>query len=133
MTETTASEVVQRFHAAMLQWDEDVMREVLHEEAELHQPPALPYGGIYRGHEEMFALWKRIMGLLDGSTASVEYSLAGDEVVAAVAHTKTLRSGRDALVSEDYLVRDGRISRIRVFWFDPSPLIDDFTATEGTA
>lgn len=122
----TALDVVQRFHQAMLNWDEVAMRELIHSDAELHQPDLLPYGGIYRGPDEMLALWTQIMNLLDGATASVEYVLSDRERVSAVARSKTTASGRDALVSEDYLVRDGRIDRIRVFWFDPTPLIDDF-------
>ena len=41
-----AKAVVERFYGAIGAWDEETLRAVLHEDAELHQPPTLPYGGL---------------------------------------------------------------------------------------
>jgi ketosteroid isomerase-like protein len=117
----SATSVVERFHAAMMAWDEEALRSLLHEDAELHQPPTLPYGGIYRGPAEMMKLWKNVVLPLANSTATyVDSTIAdGDHVVVIAGSTM---NDKPVLACEDYLVRDGKIARIRMFWFDPTPV-----------
>jgi ketosteroid isomerase-like protein len=116
--------VMERFYAAITQLDEAALREVFHDDAELHQPPNLPYGGIYRGVGEMVQLWRTVViPLADLSTAFLDSMVIDGEHAVTIGGMNMATSGAPSLVCEDYLVRDGKISRIRVFWFDPSPVI----------
>ena len=42
----------------------------------------------------------------------------------AVVIAGSKRKGKPTLACEDYLVRDGQIVRIRMFWFDPTPVAE---------
>jgi ketosteroid isomerase-like protein len=124
VTDTEATrEVIKRFYAAIAGWDEDELRAVVHQDAELHQPPTLPYGGVYRGLEEMMPLWKNIvLPSGDKGNAYVDSMIVeGDRAVVIAGNT---RDGKPSLACEDYLVRDGQIVRIRMFWFDPTPVVE---------
>ncbi len=126
-TEPTAEQVtketMERFYAAIMSWDEAALAEVVDENAELHQPPTVPYGKIYRGRKEMMELWKNtILPLADDGTAFVDNMIFGGEFAVVIAGAKM--DGKDTLASEEYHVRDGRIVRIRMFWWDPSPVAE---------
>ena len=119
----SAKAVLERFYAAMMAWDEDELRAVLHEDAELHQPPTLPYGGVYRGPDEMMKLWKNvILPLANPEATYVDCMIADGDHVAVIAGSAM--NEKPVLACEDYLVRDGRIARIRMFWFDPRPVAE---------
>lgn len=115
--------VVERFYAALAGWDEDAVRACLHEDAELHQSPALPFGGVYRGADAMMPLWKDVvLRLADPESFRMEGFYVDGEVAVVVASAKAVIEGEAVLSCEEYTVRDGRIARIRVFWFDPAPV-----------
>ena len=116
-------ETIERFYAAIMEWDEDAVREVVDENAELHQPPTVPYGKIYRGPQEMMGVWKNvILPLADSGTAYVDNMIIEGEFAAVIAGAKM--DGKDTLACEEYHVRDGRIVRIRMFWWDPAPVAE---------
>jgi ketosteroid isomerase-like protein len=118
--------VMERFYAAVVALDEPALRELVHEDAELHQPPNLPYGGIYRGVSEMLELWKTVViPLADVTTAFVDSMVIEGGHAVAIAGANMARSGNPSLACEDYLVRDGKIARIRMFWYDPTPVIEE--------
>ena len=125
-TETTRA-VIERFYAAIGAWDEDALRAVVHPDAELHQPPTLPYGGVYRGPDEMMPLWKNVI-LPSGDPGEFYMDSTIVEGDHAVVIAGSKRGGKPTLACEDYLVRDGQIVRIRMFWFDPTPVAE---ATAG--
>jgi ketosteroid isomerase-like protein len=126
--ETTRT-VMERFYAAVVQLDEAALRELVHEDAELHQPPNLPYGGVYRGVAEMLELWRTVViPLADVRTAFVDSMVIEGGHAVAIAGANMARSGAPSLACEDYLVRDGKIARIRMFWFDPTPVIEEALA-----
>lgn len=131
----TTKQVLERFHAAIMSWDTSELAAVVDENAELHQPPNLPYGGIYRGREQMMELWKNvILPMAEPGTSFLDNMIFDGEYAAVIAGGKM--KGKDTLVCEDYHVRDGRIVRIRVFWHDPTPVVEAataFAASSGTA
>jgi ketosteroid isomerase-like protein len=119
----TTKQVLERFYAAVMGWDEAALLELVDENAELHQPPTLPYGKIYRGRDEMMEVWKDvILPLAETGTAHVDNMIVQGEYAAVVAGGKM--RGKDTLACEEYHVRDGRIVRIRMFWFDPTPVAE---------
>jgi ketosteroid isomerase-like protein len=117
--------VIERFYASLGSWDEDAIRACLHEDAELHQPPTLPYGGVYRGPDAMMELWKNIvLRLSEPGTAYIDSMIVDGDKAIVIAGSNKAGSGKPTLACEDYLVRDGRIARIRMFWFDPMPVAE---------
>ena len=90
---------------------------------------------IVHGRDEMMELWKNvILPMAESGTAFVDNMIFDGEYAAVIAGGKMM--GKDTLVCEDYHVRDGRIVRIRVFWHDPSPVVEAanaFAASSGTA
>lgn len=116
-------QVLERFYAAVLSWDEPALVELVDEHAELHQPPTLPYGKVYRGREELMEVWKNVvLPLAEVSTAFVDTMIIDGEHAAVISGAKM--SGKDTLACEEYHVRDGRIVRIRMFWYDPTPVAE---------
>jgi ketosteroid isomerase-like protein len=127
----TTKQVLERFYTAVLGWDEAALTELVDENAELHQPPTLPYGKVYRGREEMMEIWKNvILRLGEPNTAFVDNMIVQGEYAAVIAGGKM--RGKDALACEEYHVRDGRIVRIRMFWFDPTPVAEAANALAAT-
>ena len=123
----TPKAVVQRFYAAIGAWDEEGLRLVLHEDAELHQPPTLPYGRIYRGPDEMMELWQSTILKLHDPDSFVLECMAEDGEHVVVIATATMQ-GKPVAATEQYTVRDGRIARIRMFWYDPNPVAEAVAA-----
>ena len=92
---------------------------VLHPEIEIHEPDALPFGGTYRGTEEILGFMGKAAQVLAPGQLEVEHLVAeGDHVVAVI--RLGLQSGGDARVTEHWLMRDGKAVEVRVFWFDPT-------------
>jgi ketosteroid isomerase-like protein len=123
-TDTTRA-VLERFYAAIGAWDEYELLAVLHEDAEVHQPACLPYGGVYRGPEQLFKLWKEIvLPMVDPATVHLDsMTVEGDRAV-VIAGGDLNATGRPVLACEEYVVRDGRIATIRMFWQDPTPVAE---------
>jgi ketosteroid isomerase-like protein len=114
-------EVLDRFYAAVINWDEDELVKLVADDAELHQPPTLPYGKIYRGRDELMELWKNVvLPLAEAGTTFVDNMIIDGEFAAVVAGGDM--NGKKTLACEEYHVRNGQIVRIRMFWYDPTPV-----------
>jgi len=97
---------------------------VIHENAEVHEPPCLPYGGSYRGHGAIGSLAIHIGKFLDLSTLKVDHMLAEGDLVLASVRVKT-RSGNEIEMLEQSRVRNGKIVDLRIFYFDPTVLLKE--------
>jgi ketosteroid isomerase-like protein len=95
---------------------------VLDPAIEVHEPPCLPYGGSFSGIQEVLGMFGKAGPYLDSSQMVVEQLVAdGDRVVAVL--KMPLRDGSGAaLMSEHWLLRDGKAVELRVFWEDPTIL-----------
>jgi uncharacterized protein len=117
--------VIDRFYASLKTWDEEAIRSCLHDDAELYQPPTLPYAGVYRGPDAMMDLWKNtILRLAEPGSGYIDSIIVDDDKAVVIAGSRRAGSGKSTLACEHYLVRDGRIARIRMFWFDPRPVAE---------
>jgi len=91
----------------------------LHPDVEVHEPPCLPYGGVYRGQREVIGMMREAAAhLAPGKLAIRELIAEGDSVVALL--TLGLRDGSDALVTEVWRLRDGKAAALEVSWYDPT-------------
>lgn len=91
----------------------------LHPEIELHEPDPLPYGGTYRGQEEIITFMKKAAEVMEPGKLEIDELVAeGDRVVSLI--RLGLKSGDEVLLTEHWLFRDGKAVELRVFWFDPT-------------
>lgn len=91
----------------------------------LHEPESLPYGGTYRGLDEIGAAVNDIAQRLDLSSLRVEKLLGDDEMVVALVRgtwrgdngTKT-----DVYLSEWFKFAGGKVVEVRAFYWDSAAM-----------
>ncbi|MFI6092822.1 nuclear transport factor 2 family protein [Streptomyces sp. NPDC051218] len=97
----------------------------------MHQAPALPYGGTWRGHDGM----ARFLLAMAEAWASFEIGeqefLATGEtaVVHTQVHARTRATGRELAfpVLQTITVRAGRITEVRPFYWDTAAIVAAMT------
>ncbi|MFC3449267.1 nuclear transport factor 2 family protein [Amycolatopsis speibonae] len=92
----------------------------------LHQADALPYGGIWRGHEGMERFF-RAMGHTWEVFDMVEQSFLSETrplVVLTHVHVRARATGRelDFPILQTITVEDGRITEVRPFYWDTAAI-----------
>jgi len=97
-------------------------------DVELHQADALPYGGVWRGHEGMTQFFL-LMGEVWESFHMVEQQfLATGEtaVVLTQVRARARASGRELgfPILQAITVRNGRITEVRPFYWDTRAIAD---------
>ena len=85
---------------------------------------SLPMAGVYRGKTALQDLYTRVMGMMDVAGLEIRETTVGDEFAVTLvdfvfADPKLAR----AEVAEMFRFRDGKISEIRPFYFDPAPIL----------
>ena len=116
--------VVQRFYEYLIAGDFVSVLNCLHQDVEIHEPGCLPYGGVYRGHDGAKKLFSVAPTMLDIRVFDIEALVADGGRVVGFIRTAAAGSGESVLVAEESLVKDGKIVRVRVFQFDPMPVIN---------
>ncbi|WP_236005330.1 nuclear transport factor 2 family protein [Amycolatopsis pittospori] len=92
----------------------------------LHQADSLPYGGIWRGHEDMERFFVAmsdawdVFDMLEQSFLSVTSPL----VVLTRVHVRSRATGRelDFPILQTITVEDGRITEVRPFYWDTAAI-----------
>ncbi|GAB2458862.1 nuclear transport factor 2 family protein [Jatrophihabitans fulvus] len=105
----------------------------LHDDLVLDEPPFLPYGGIHHGRDGFLAVMKGASALLDLPSVRVESVVADGERAVRIMSLRLLDSGAPVRIAEEITVRDGKIATIRVYWFDPEPLLAVLAQRRATA
>lgn len=124
MTDTdNTRDIVTRFYEHMAAGNFTEVLASFHDEAEIHEPECLPYGGVYRGIEGVKQLFSRAAQYIDTRVFSVEVVCAQGERAVTVLHTATRGQRVPVTVAEQVELRDGKLWRVRVFLFDPTVVI----------
>lgn len=88
----------------------------------LHQAEALPYGGIWRGHEGMEGFFLAMSQVWESFDMAEQEFLATGEtaVVLTQVHARARATGRELSfpILQTIRVKDGRISEVRPFYWD---------------
>jgi ketosteroid isomerase-like protein len=109
--------VVMDMYAAGTRGDVEGMLNLMADEAfVLNEPSFLPYGGTYRTQKGMLEAFTKIAEYLDVSSVEVDHMVAEGDRVFAVSYAVDRGSGERVLAAEEYLVRDGKIVEMRVFY-----------------
>ncbi len=127
-----AREVVKRFYAGGAHGEITGFRDELADDFELFVPPQLPWGGTF-DKTQYIALLPRVAEVLDFSRMTyLSLTAEGGHVVALI--DIGVRGTQSSIViSEHWDVVDGKAVRLRVAYFDPTPLLDRIAAATANA
>lgn len=91
----------------------------------LHEPPFLPYGGVYVGHAGFTRAFGAVVERLDLSRLKIERKVAQDDRVFAVVRIPA-HAGGEVVLAEEWCVRDGKAVEIHIYFHDSAsmPLSD---------
>jgi ketosteroid isomerase-like protein len=103
------------------------------EDVEINESPALPYGGVYRGHDGVrrhaaafMQVWARLQPVR-GAEMDPKFADLDDDTVVAVFRHRAVAPRTGARLDTPqvgvYELRDGRVCRSRMFHFDPNELV----------
>jgi hypothetical protein len=81
----------------------------------VEEPGFLPYGGKYHGPQGLAELVGKIGAYLDLSSVRLDYLVADGARVIGIMRVKQVGTGEDVLLAEEYTIRDGKVSRLRIF------------------
>jgi len=112
--------IVQTIYNAMASGDVGTVLELIDENIVCYESPSLPYGKVYRGHNELKALFEPVNTYLAIEKIKIDYLIADGERVVAVIRLPVRSSGTEMIVSEHHLVRNGKVVEQRIFFFEPT-------------
>lgn len=109
-------------------------------DVEFHWPPPLPYGGIRRGFNPEGATWTKTWDPLQPTAAERSLSprlvaATADEVVVHW-HQRGLSPAGDRIdtpVLGLYRLRDGKLARAQMFYFDPVAVLNFLAKAANSA
>ena len=84
----------------------------------VREPDSLPYGGTYRGVQELMGMFAKAGPVLDSSRLAIDTLTADEDRVVAVIRIPLRGGDGEALISEHWTMRDGKAVELNVFWFD---------------
>lgn len=94
----------------------------LSEDFELFVPPQLPWGGTFN-KQQYIDLLPRVADTLDFAKMTYLSLTAEGEHVVALIEIGVQGTDTAIIISEHWDVRDGKAVRLRVAYFDPTPLL----------
>lgn len=116
MSEHPNVELMRRGYAAFGGGDFEALNELFAEDIVWHETGRGPLAGDYRGRENVYALFGRLMELTEGSfRLDIHAILADDEHAVALVVANAGRGGREATANQAHVfhLRDGRVTE---FW-----------------
>jgi ketosteroid isomerase-like protein len=132
--------VVRGIFNAIERRDERQFRELCHPACELHWPPSLPYGGTARGLQQEGPTWSDTWRSLQPTAAERRMEprvvAASEEEVVVLWHQRGVTPGGDRLDEEVlglYHVREGKLARAQMFYFDTAALVRFLAQARGQA
>jgi hypothetical protein len=97
--------------------DADTFMAVLDPQVKIHEPPNLPYGGLYEGRESFLQIYEQVIKLADPTQIEL-ISATADAERAVLLMTIPLLSGERFYVTEHWCLTNGLVTDVRVFWFE---------------
>lgn len=124
MTREEMLMVVDQLYAATSVGDFDAAEAFLTDDFVVSEADSLPMAGVYRGKTALRDLYVRVMGMMDIAGLERGETMTGDNF--AVCHVTfqfvdpTLK---EAELLELFRFRDGKVSEIKPYYFDPAPVV----------
>ena len=127
--------VILEIFGAIERRDQQRLVELCHADVEFHWPPVLPYGGTSRGLKTEPPSWGHTWIPLQPTDAERKMDprivAASDDEVVVLWRQRGVSPRGDRLDSPVlalYEIRDGKLARAQMFYFDPTAAVD-FLAT----
>jgi uncharacterized protein len=122
-------DVVLRCFEAVERRDDRQLANLLHPDVEFHWPPSLPYGGAFRGQEALQMqrpTWSETWGPLQPTKSEQAMDprvvAASDAEVVVIWQQRGISPEGERFASPVlglYEVRNGKLARAQMFYFDP--------------
>ena len=103
--------------AAVKGGDVDTFMAALDPQVKIHEPPYLPYGGLYEGRDSFLQIYEQVTKLADPTQIEL-ISATADAERAVILVTIPLLSGERIYITEHWCVTNGLVTDLRVFWFE---------------
>jgi ketosteroid isomerase-like protein len=120
-------ETVMALFTAVEQHDDDALAQICEPDVEFCWPPSLPYGGSVRGlarrGEGWAAYWDWLQPTADLRRLQPRVVAAAGQEVVVLWRQRGLTPAGESLDSEVlglYRVREGKLARAQMFYFDPA-------------
>src|SRR5271170_6058758 len=126
MVDTVSSDskkTVQALYDAAAAGDVERFLGTMHPQFQAKLPGYLPWGGVHNGPDEFKT--NVLLGMastIDLGSLKLQSMFGEGDKVFATATAKALRSGEEFMIGEDWTVKDGKVYRLRLFYFDPTPV-----------
>ena len=120
MSNQTTREVVTTLYDNLTAGNLEGFLACFDDQVEIHEPPCLPYGGVYRGIDGVKRLFSQASQYLDVGAFRIEAVVVDGDRAVGMLHTAARATGKPIEVAEESIVRDGKIVRVRVYLFDPT-------------
>jgi ketosteroid isomerase-like protein/uncharacterized membrane protein YphA (DoxX/SURF4 family) len=134
-TENADMRVILEIFSAIERRDQQRFAELCHSDVEFHWPPVLPYGGTSRGLKTDPPSWGHTWIPLQPTDAERRMDprvvAASDDEVVVLWRQRGITPGGERLDSPVlalYELRDGKLARAQMFYFDPTAVVE-FLAT----
>ncbi len=135
MTDTPSVQVVLAVFAAVERRDDMAFARSCQPDAEFCWPPSLPYGGTVRGPVAVSgrgwqAYWNPLQPTVSQRQLDPRVVAATEEEVVVLWHQRGTTPAVDSIDTEVlglYRVRDGKLARAQMFYFDPAS-VESFLA-----
>ena len=134
-------DVVLRAFKAVEQRDEQGFAELAHPELEFHWPPLFPYGGASRARDAAIrqrptwaSTWAPVQPTEGERRMDPRVVAASDEEVVVLWHQRGVDAAGERFDGEVlglYQVREGKLARAQMFYFDPTGALDFLTRARG--
>jgi ketosteroid isomerase-like protein len=124
MTASTNSsrELMTRMYDSAARADYDDVFACLSEDLVVNEPPFLPYGDTYRGHDGFRNLIGKVTQVLDVAQMRVIRMVAEGDRVIGIIEMPDIATGEQILLAEESLIHDGKVVEITVYFHEPRTL-----------
>jgi ketosteroid isomerase-like protein len=117
--------VVTAMYGAALRGDLAGFFDQIDPEVVTHEPPFLPYGGSYSGLGALQELLgERVAKHLDITRPTIDRVVVDGDRAFTVIRLRCQETDDETLLAEEAVVRAGKVTELRVFYFDTGSLIE---------
>jgi ketosteroid isomerase-like protein len=120
---TTSRDLMTRMYESAAKADYDDVFACLSEDLVVNEPPFLPYGDIYRGHDGFRNLIGKVTQVLDVAQMQVIRMVAEGDRAIGIIEMPDIATGEQILLAEESLIHDGKVVEITVYFHEPRTLL----------
>jgi len=117
-------QLIRALYDAAIAGDAEGVFGLLADDVVVREPGFLPYGGTYRGKDEFADLFGKFAKTYDMARIKVDHIVADGERVVGILRIPDLVTGKDVVLAEQSVIRDGKVAEVTIFFHDAQSLLD---------